>query len=161
MYRVAILTVSDKASRGEREDSSATAIREMVNSQGWEVVAYRVVADEVEAIQQALIDLASVADLVLTTGGTGLASRDVTPEATLAVIEKEVPGLAEGMRLLTASRSPRSLLSRARAGIRGQALIVNLPGSMRGARECLGAILPVLEHGLDILTGRAKECGEH
>ncbi|ACX52058.1 molybdenum cofactor synthesis domain protein [Ammonifex degensii KC4] len=160
MYRVAVLTVSDKGSRGEREDLSGKTIKEMVEAQGWQVVENRVVPDDLEEIKQALIELSSSADLILTTGGTGFSPRDNTPEATLAVIEKEVPGLAEGMRLLTALKTPRSLLSRGRAGIRGQTLIINLPGSPKGVRECLGVILPVLGHGLDILTGRTEECGE-
>jgi len=132
----------------------------MVESLG-EIVSYRVVPDELEILKEIMINLADLekVHLILTTGGTGLSPRDYTPEATLAVIEREVPGLAEAMRLESLKKTNRSMLSRAVAGVRGQTLIINLPGSVKAVRECLGVILPVLPHGLEILTGRASDCG--
>lgn len=161
MYRVGIITASDKGSRGEREDKSAQAIREIITGLGWEVVSYRLVPDEPEEIKSALIAFADEEklDLVLTTGGTGLAPRDNTPEATREVITKEVPGLAEAMRSAGLKQTPRAMLSRGIAGIRGQTLIINLPGSPKAVRESLEAVLPALPHGLEILTGRGGECG--
>lgn len=162
MYRIGIITASDKGSRGEREDKSAAAIRELMAGLGWEVVSYRLVPDEPEEIKKALLAFADEEklDLVLTTGGTGLAPRDNTPEATREVITREVPGLAEAMRLASLKKTPRAMLSRGIAGIRGRTLIINLPGSPKAVRECLEAILPALPHGLEILTGRGGECGE-
>ncbi|GEA14073.1 molybdenum cofactor biosynthesis protein [Moorella sp. E308F] len=160
MIRVAILTASDKGARGEREDKSAAVIREMVADLG-EVVAYEVVPDERRLLAAKLQEFCDVvgADLVLTTGGTGFSPRDVTPEATRDVIEKEVPGLPEAMRAASLKLTPQAMLSRAVAGIRGKTLIVNLPGSPKGVRENLAAILPALPHGLAILKGEAGECG--
>ncbi len=161
MIRVAILTASDKGSRGEREDKSAAAIREIVATLG-EVVAYAVVPDERQLLAAKLREFCDVvaADLVLTTGGTGFSPRDVTPEATRDVIEREVPGLPEAMRAASLQATPHAMLSRAIAGIRGRSLIVNLPGSPRGVRENLAAIIPALPHGLAILKGEAGECGQ-
>lgn len=161
MIRVAILTASDKGARGEREDKSAAVIREMVADLG-EVVAYEVVPDERRLLAAKLQEFCDVvgADLVLTTGGTGFSPRDVTPEATRDVIEKEVPGLPEAMRAASLKLTPQAMLSRAVAGIRGKTLIVNLPGSPKGVRENLAAILPALPHGLAILKGEAGECGQ-
>ncbi|BCV22703.1 MogA/MoaB family molybdenum cofactor biosynthesis protein [Moorella sp. Hama-1] len=160
MIRVAILTASDKGSRGEREDQSAAVIREMVAGMG-EVVAYAVVADEQPLLAAKMREFADEdgVDLILTTGGTGFSSRDVTPEATREVIEREVPGLPEAMRAAGLQATPQAMLSRAIAGIRGRTLIVNLPGSPKGVRENLAAILPALPHGLAILKGEAGECG--
>lgn len=160
MFKVAILTMSDSGSRGEREDSSAGVIRELVEQQGWSVGDYRVVPDDYDTIVETLIDLADHGkyELILTTGGTGLSPRDNTPEATLAVIQKEVPGLPEAMRMESLKKTNRAMLSRAVAGVRGRTLIINLPGSPRGVRECLEAIMPALPHGLEILTGQAGEC---
>ncbi len=161
MYRVGIITASDKGFRGERADKSAQTIREITAGLGWEVVSYRLVPDEPEQIKNALIAMADEEklDLILTTGGTGLGPRDHTPEATKAVIDKEVPGIAEVMRAESMKKTPRAMLSRAVAGVRGQTLIINLPGSVRAVRECLEAVLPALPHGLEILTGRGGECG--
>ncbi|MQL51151.1 molybdopterin adenylyltransferase [Desulfofundulus thermobenzoicus] len=161
MWRVGILTASDKGSRGEREDKSADVIREMVAAIDGEVVAYRLVPDDLEVLKENLITMVDRdrLDLVLTTGGTGFSPRDNTPEATRAVIEREVPGIPEAMRAESMKKNPRAMLSRAVAGIRHRTLIINLPGSPRGVRECLEAVLPALPHGLEILTGRGGECG--
>ncbi len=160
MYRVGIITASDKGSRGEREDLSARVIREEVAKIGGEVVEYVIVPDDREQIQSRLIEFSDVKglDLVLTTGGTGFGPRDVTPEATMAVIDRPVPGIPEIMRLESYKITPRAVLSRATAGIRKQTLIINLPGSPKAVRENLGWILPALPHGLDILKGTSSEC---
>ncbi|HHW44465.1 MAG TPA: molybdopterin adenylyltransferase [Desulfotomaculum sp.] len=161
MWRVGILTASDRGSRGEREDKSADVIREMVAAIDGEVVAYRLVPDDLEVLKENLITMVDRdrLDLVLTTGGTGFSPRDNTPEATRAVIEREVPGIPEAMRAESMKKTPRAMLSRAVAGIRHRTLIINLPGSPKGVRECLEVILPALPHGLEILTGRGGECG--
>lgn len=160
MYKIAVITVSDKGSRGERVDESGPAIREMVKALG-EVVDYQVVPDDLDILKEAMINLSDreKVDLILTTGGTGLSPRDNTPEATLAVIEREVPGLAEAMRMESMKKTNRAMLSRAVAGVRHRTLIINLPGSVKAVRECLEVIMPVLPHGLEILTGRGGECG--
>lgn len=153
--RVGVLTVSDKGSRGQREDLSGPAIGELVATVGAEVARYQIVPDEREQIEAVLKSWADGEDLdlVLTTGGTGLAPRDVTPEATLAVVDRLVPGLAEAMRAESLKKTPLGMLSRAVAGARGQTLIVNLPGSPRAVRECLGAILPALPHAVLTIRG--------
>ncbi|MDI3280298.1 MAG: molybdopterin-binding protein, partial [Bacillota bacterium] len=159
--RVAVLTASDKGARGEREDRSGPALRELVEQNGGTVVDYALLPDEREALARQLrawCDGGGV-DLILTTGGTGFSPRDVTPEATLDVVEREVPGLAEEMRRRGLERTPHAMLSRGRAGIRGRTLIINLPGSPRAALESLSAILPALPHGLAVLRGEAAECG--
>ncbi|OPX88409.1 MAG: Molybdopterin adenylyltransferase [Pelotomaculum sp. PtaB.Bin013] len=128
-----------------------------------EVVSSHVVPDEPEILQELMISLSDMekVDLILTTGGTGLSPRDSTPEATLAVIEREVPGLAEAMRMESLKKTNRAMLTRAVAGVRRSTLIINLPGSVKAVRECLGVIMPVLPHGLEILSGRASDCGEN
>lgn len=157
--KVGILTVSDKGARGEREDRSGPAIREMIEAAGGEVVRTKIVPDEPDEIRAALLAWSNEGlDLVLTTGGTGFSPRDRTPEATKSVIERETPGLPEAMRRAGAEKTPTAMLSRAAAGIRGGTLIVNLPGSEKAARESLAAILPAIPHGLDILRGAASEC---
>jgi molybdopterin adenylyltransferase len=159
--RIAVLTASDKGSRGEREDESKRVIVSLVEEDRLGVVTdYTMVQDDKHAIAQELCRLADDlgVDLILTTGGTGFGPRDVTPEATLDVIHRLVPGLPEMMRIAGMKHTPRAALSRAVAGIRGQTLIVNLPGSPRSVAENLQAILPVLPHGLEILRGTAGEC---
>jgi len=152
--RVAIVTVSDRSARGEREDASGPALADAVAAAGGEVLSRTIVADELADIQSELVRLADVerVPLVLTTGGTGFAPRDVTPEATRSVLEKHAPGLAEHARAATAAKTRFSILSRGVAGIRGRTLIVNLPGSPRGAVETFEALAPVLPHALSVLA---------
>ena len=159
--RIAILTASDKGSRGEREDLSARAIRDLVEDLGI-VCEYAVVPDEKDVIAAHLKCFADDrgVDLIITTGGTGFSPRDVTPEATFEVIDRQVPGLPEAMRLEGLRHTPKAALSRAVAGIRGRTLIINLPGSPKAVSEDLSAILSVLPHALDILRARTSECAE-
>jgi molybdopterin adenylyltransferase len=161
LFSIGIITASDKGSRGEREDTSGKVIAAMLEELG-EVRHYVMVPDEIAALSDAIINMADnlKIDLVLTTGGTGLGPRDVTPEATLAVIDRPVPGIPEAMRMESLRKTSRAMLSRAVAGMRGRTLIINLPGSPKGVRECLEIVLPALEHGLAIMTGRAGECGQ-
>lgn len=157
--KVGILTVSDKGARGEREDRSGPAIREMIVAVGGEIVRTKIVPDEREDIRASLLAWSEEGlDLVLTTGGTGFSPRDWTPEATKGVIEREAPGLAEAMRRAGAEKTPTAMLSRAVAGIRGSTLIINLPGSEKAVRESLAVLLPALPHAVDILRGTASEC---
>lgn len=160
MIGVAIVTVSDKSSRGEREDLGGPAIRVALADLEAAFVDYRVVPDEVERIVAALVELTARADvdLVLTTGGTGLAPRDVTPQATLSTLEYEVPGIGEVMRAESVKVTPAGMLSRGVAGVRQGTLIVNLPGSPKAVREILVAIAPALPHAVSTLKG---EVGEH
>jgi molybdopterin adenylyltransferase len=159
-YRVAVLTVSDKGSRGERDDLSGLAVEEAAQEKGWRVEVRDIVPDELGDIEARLRHYSDElgVDLVLTTGGTGLSPRDVTPEATRRVIDREAPGFAEAMRAASLRSTPHAMLSRAVSGIRGSTLIVNLPGSPRGARENLEVILPALPHGLEKLRGNGGEC---
>jgi molybdopterin adenylyltransferase len=153
---VGILTVSDRCYRGEAEDASSPLIGQWVTEElGGQVKRQDVVPDERDLIQETLVSWSDEheLDLILTTGGTGFALRDVTPEATRAIIEREVPGLAEAMRLEGIKKTPHAMLSRATAGIRGQTLIVNLPGSPKAVGEGLEVILPALPHGIEILKG--------
>jgi molybdopterin adenylyltransferase len=156
-----VLVISDKGWRGERFDKSGPVAKEVIGRLGIEVVKYEVVPDEAEIISTRLREWSDVLglDLILTSGGTGLSPRDVTPEATLAVVDKIIPGLTEAMRIDTMKRKPEAILSRAVAGSRGKCLIVNLPGSPKAVKECLEVIISVLPHALDILGGRTSECG--
>jgi molybdenum cofactor synthesis domain-containing protein len=159
--KIGILTVSDKGARGEREDRSGPAIREIMEGLGAEIVHSKIVPDEQDEIRAALIDWSDEGlDLILTTGGTGFSPRDWTPEATKTVIDRETPGIPEAMRRAGMEKTPTAMLSRAAAGIRKSTLIVNLPGSEKAVRESLAAILPALPHGVEILKGAAAECAE-
>jgi molybdenum cofactor synthesis domain-containing protein len=158
--KVGILTVSDKGAKGEREDRSGPAIREIVEAAGGQVIRTRIIPDDPEVISETLVDWTEEGlDLILTTGGTGFSPRDWTPEATRTVIEREAPGISEAIRLAGMKKTPTAMLSRAIAGIRKSTLIVNLPGSERAVRESLEAIMPALPHGIEILKGTAGECG--
>lgn len=158
--RVGVLTVSDKAAQGQRRDTSGPAIGELLATVGAAVQRRDVVPDEREQIAARLRAWADAGDLdlIVTTGGTGLAARDVTPEATLDVVERLVPGLAEAMRAEGLRHTPMAMLTRAVAGVRGRCLILNLPGSEKGVRESLSAVLAVLEHAVEMLRG---EVGDH
>jgi len=160
-YRVAIITVSDKGSRGEREDASGKLVGEIMEANGYTVTGYTILPDEQPLLEKELRQLCDkgLADLVLTTGGTGFSPRDLTPEATMAVAERLVPGIPEAMRMQSMVVTKRAMLSRAVAAIRGKTLIVNLPGSPRAVRENLEFIVSELGHGLDILASNARECG--
>jgi len=158
MITVAVLTLSDKGSKGERDDKSGPLISELLQRIGAEVKSYDILPDEKDLIKEKLIQYSRQVDLIITTGGTGLAPRDVTPDATLEIIEKEVPGIAEAMRLEGLKKTNRAMLSRAVAGVRGKCLIVNLPGSPKAVRESLEAIIEVIPHAVEKLKGDPSEC---
>ncbi len=153
MYRLAILTISTSGYHGQREDTSGQAIREILAPPDYDVTRYEVVPDDRDMIAERLVQWAedSDVDLVVTTGGTGLGPHDITPEACLSVFDREVPGLAETMRAQTLQFTPMAMLSRSVAGIRGSTLIISLPGSPKGVRECLDVVTPVLGHALHLL----------
>ena len=159
-YKLGILTVSDKGSQGKRRDTSSEAIRDTLLQTDFAVSAYDIVPDEIELIVDKLSSWADAdqIDVILTTGGTGLSPRDVTPEATLSVIDRLIPGFAEAMRAESMKITSRAMLSRAVAGTRKNCLIINLPGSPKAARECLDIILPALPHAVDILRSQVTEC---
>ena len=159
--RIAVLTVSDRCSKGQAEDKSGPLISDLLQKTA-QTVAYEIVPDERERIEAALIRFCDEvkADFVFTTGGTGFAPRDVTPEATKAVSEKDVPGIAEAIRAESLKITPRAMLSRAAAGIRGKTLIVNLPGSPKAVRESLAVVEPILAHAAETLSGVTLSCGK-
>lgn len=160
MFKAAVLTVSDRSSQGQRPDTAGPLVAELLQAAGYDVTRTLIVPDEgprIEAILRQWSD-EGVADLILTTGGTGFSPRDVTPEATIAVCQRLTPGIPEAMRYASLQVTPRAMLSRAAAGIRGKTLIVNLPGSPKAARENLEAVLPPLAHGLEMLTGGPADC---
>jgi len=161
MFTAGILTISDKGSRGERQDKSGETIREIISRVGTRFLNYDIIPDEKEAIVEKLVRWADEdkLDVLFTTGGTGLTPRDVTPEATLSVVDRIVPGFAEAMRAESLKKTPMAMLSRAVVGTRGKCLIINLPGSPRAVRECLEVILPALPHAVETLKGQAGECG--
>lgn len=155
--RAAVLTVSDRSARGERPDAAGPAIVALIQAAGWVVTRQEIMADDMDGLREKLMKWADndVADIILTTGGTGFAPRDVTPEATLAIIDREAPGLTEAMRGASAAKSAHAMLSRARAGIRGKVLILNLPGSPKAAVENLRVVMPALGHAVQLLRGEA------
>jgi molybdopterin adenylyltransferase len=159
VFSVGILTISDKGSRGERFDESGRVIRDMVSPSGGRAAKYDIVPDEKDIIADKLIQWSDegTVDVILTTGGTGLSHRDVTPEATLSVVDRVVPGFPEAMRVKTASITPLAMLSRSTAGLRGNCLIINLPGNPRAVRECLEVILPAIPHAVQIIKGEVTE----
>lgn len=162
MKRVAIITSSDTGYRGEREDLSGPTIKEIVEKEGYEVVSMEILPDEREALAARMAEIADLglAELLLTTGGTGFSPRDVMPEATEDIIERKVPGIPEAMRAYSLTITKRAMLSRAAAGIRRQTLIINLPGSPKAVRESLEYIIGALGHGIEIMTGEAGNCAE-
>ncbi|HHN64338.1 MAG TPA: MogA/MoaB family molybdenum cofactor biosynthesis protein [Nitrospirae bacterium] len=158
MISLAIITLSDKGSKGEREDLSGQTIREFVSTMGMTVKHYEIIPDERDILKERLLRLSREVDLILTTGGTGLAPRDITPDVTLEVIDREVPGIAEAMRMEGLKKTARAMLSRAVAGVKGQCLIVNLPGSPKAVREGLEAIMEVIPHAVEKIKGSEEEC---
>lgn len=158
MITVAVLTLSDKGSKGERTDTSGPLIQDMLKSIDAEVKFYDILPDEKELIKKKFIEYSEKVDLILTTGGTGLSPRDVTPEATLEVIDRQVPGIAEAMRSEGLKKTSRAMLSRAVAGVRGQSLIINLPGSPKAVKENLETVLDVIPHAIEKIKGDPSEC---
>ena len=159
MIKVAIITLSDKGSKGQREDTSGPAIEELVKKIDAGIVSYEILPDDKAKIKRKLISLSKKADLILTTGGTGVSPRDVTPDATREVIQYEIPGIAEAMRAESLKKTPFAMISRAVAGVRGETLIINLPGSPKAVKENLAVILPVLQHTIEKIKGSTEECG--
>ncbi|KGM92979.1 MogA/MoaB family molybdenum cofactor biosynthesis protein [Clostridium botulinum] len=160
MIKVAILTISDKGSKGERVDTTGAALKELLEKEEYKIEYYKVIPDEMDEIIEELIKASDnlKVDLILTNGGTGFSKRDITPEATLKVIKKEVPGIPEAMRLNSLKITPKAMLSRGVSGIRNSTLIINLPGSPKGAVENIQVVLPALKHGIEILKGEVSEC---
>lgn len=161
-YTCAVLTVSDKGSRNERQDTSGPALREMLLSHGYTVAAHAIVPDRIEAIQQTMrlwIDQQGI-DLIVSTGGTGVAPTDVTPEAVRPLFDKEVPGMAEAMRQQSLLKTPNAMLSRGVAGIRTKSLIITLPGSQKAACENLAVVLPALNHAIAKIKGDPADCAQ-
>ncbi len=161
VIKIGVLTLSDKGSIGAREDTSGPLIQEMLSSIGANTTISRIIPDQQNLIQDTLVDWADNKniDLIVTTGGTGVSPTDVTPEATRKIIEKEVPGISEAMRMASMQKTPNAMLSRGISGIRGTCLIINLPGSLKAARENLEIILPALSHAVYKIKGGTKDCG--
>ncbi len=159
MFKVAVLTLSDKGSKGRRKDESGPLITKLIKKAGGRVVSYDILPDEKNLIKKKLLSLCHKADLILTTGGTGPSPRDVTPEATREVIKREMPGITEAMRLKGLKKTPYAMISRAVAGTKGKTLIINLPGSPAAVKENLQVVLPVLSHAIEKIKGSKKECG--
>jgi molybdenum cofactor synthesis domain-containing protein len=159
MLKVSVLTISDKGAQGKRPDKSGKEIKDRLLLLDSRLVKYEIVPDDIEVISRKLIEWADNGnvDVILTTGGTGLSQRDVTPEATLSIVDRVIPGLAEAMRIETFRITPMAMLSRAIAGVRGKCLIVNLPGSPKAARECLDVIQAVIPHAVEIIKGEVTE----
>ncbi|MDQ3667322.1 MAG: MogA/MoaB family molybdenum cofactor biosynthesis protein [Acidobacteriota bacterium] len=157
--RAVVITVSDACSRGERKDESGEVLMRLLKEMGAEIVATKIVSDDLEPLTQNILEFASQSDvnLIVTTGGTGFAPRDNTPEATLAVIERGAPGLAEAMRMGTLKHTPMAMISRGVCGIRSGTLIINLPGSPKGVRESFAVITPVLQHGIALIAGQSHD----
>lgn len=162
MYHAAVLTVSDRSFRGERPDAGGPLVAELLKNGGYEVTVTAIVPDEQAQIEEKLRQIADSGEvqLLVTTGGTGFAPRDVTPEATLAVCDRLTPGIPEAMRYASMQVTSRAMLSRAQAGIRKGTLIINLPGSPKAAKENLEAVLPAIGHGLEMLSGRPADCAK-
>ncbi len=158
VIRAAVLTLSDKGARGEREDESGGIAVGILQDAGIKVVSYEVIPDEKEILKDRLLGLCENVDLIITNGGTGLSPRDITPEVTLEVIDKEVPGIAEAIRAEGLKKTNRAMLSRAVAGVRGETLIVNLPGSPKAVKEGLEVIIDVLPHAIEKIKGSEEEC---
>ena len=158
MIKVAILTLSDKGSKGERKDTSGPAIGKLVKKIDAEIVASEILPDEKALIKKKLISLCKKADLILTTGGTGVSPRDVTPDATREIIKYEIPGIAEAMRLKGLKKTLFAMISRAIAGVRGKTLIINLPGSPKAVKENLSAVLSIIPHTIEKIQGSTKDC---
>ena len=159
-YTAAVITMSDKGSRGERIDTAGPALCRLLEEAGWEIAYTKIIPDDFEKIKAELISCCDNLEvcLVATTGGTGFSPRDTTPEATKAIIERETPGIGEAMRLESLKITPMGCLSRGAAGLRGKTLIINCPGSEKAARECFSAVLPALKHGIDTLRGTSADC---
>lgn len=160
MIKTAIVTISDKGSKGERKDETGKVLQDILEKEGYKVEEYKIIPDEINIISEELIKLCDEkkVNLIITNGGTGFSKRDVTPEATEKVIEKHVPGFGEAMRVSSLSITPKAILSRGIAGIRKDSLIINLPGSPKAAVENLQAVLGAIPHGIEILLGETSEC---
>jgi molybdenum cofactor synthesis domain-containing protein len=159
MFKVGILTISDKGAQGQRYDKSGEVIRDSFSPLDSQIIKYEIVPDEMDVICHELVGWADEGevDVIITTGGTGLSQRDITPEATLSVVDKVVPGITEAMRAESLNKTPMAMLSRATAGVRGKCLIINLPGSPKAVRECLEVVLPAIPHAVEIIKGEVTE----
>lgn len=157
----AVITVSDKGAAGEREDKSGAVVTGILENAGLDIYSRHIIPDEKDNLVKLLGELCDQGvNLIVTTGGTGLSARDITPEATLAVIDREIPGMAEAMRAESMKVTPHAMISRAVCGLRGTTIIVNLPGSPKGAKECLDVVVPALNHAMDMACGDASECAQ-